>query len=164
MIWLLFLNKRSQWLLCGRKIIKHENGSREIILKANVGIQARNDSGFGSFVAWRQWRDVNVVFKVCFVSNSVGLADGLNVGNERKGNYRWQQAVRAKRLNERWCPLVIGNPGEEELWGRGVKASKISSSFLNALCSLSIRPRCEDVQSLAGYLILKLREKELLNA
>lgn len=74
--------------MCGRKIIKHENGSREIILKANVGIQARNDGGFGSFVAWRQWRDVNVVFKVCFVSNSVGLADGLNVGNERKGNYR----------------------------------------------------------------------------
>lgn len=42
--------------------------------------------------------------------------------------------------------------------------SKISSSFLDVSCSLSIRSRCEDVQSLAGYLILKLRGKELLNA
>lgn len=75
-------------MLYGRQIIRHGNGGREIILKANVGIQARNEGGFGSVVACRQGRGVNVVFRVCFVSNSVGLADGLNVGNESKGNYR----------------------------------------------------------------------------
>lgn len=57
-------------------------------MKASVGIQARNYGSFGSVVAWRQWRDVNVVFRVCFVSDSMRLADVLNVGNERKGNYR----------------------------------------------------------------------------
>lgn len=61
--------------MCGRQIIRHENGDRVIILKANVGIQARNDVGFVSVVAWRQWRGVNVVFRVCFVSNSMGLAE-----------------------------------------------------------------------------------------
>lgn len=53
-----------------------------------MGIQTRNYGSFGSVVAWRQWRDVNVVFRVCFVSDSMRLADVLNVGNERKGNYR----------------------------------------------------------------------------
>ena len=71
--------------MCGRQIIRQENEGREIILKANVGTQARNDGGFGSIVAWRQWRGVNVVFRVCFVSNLMGLADELNVRNERKG-------------------------------------------------------------------------------
>ena len=41
---------------------------------------------------------------------------------------------------------------------------KISSSFLDVLRSLSLRLRSEVVQSLAGYLLLKLRRKELLNA
>lgn len=31
---------------------------------------------------------MNVVYRMCFVDDSVGLADGLNVENERKRNYR----------------------------------------------------------------------------
>lgn len=40
------------------------------------------------------------VVQVYFVDMSLRVADGVNVGNNRKGNYRSLQVVWAKHLNE----------------------------------------------------------------
>lgn len=64
----------------GRQAIRNKHGGREIILKANVDIQGKDDGGLdhcGSMEAAEKW--------VCFIGKAMGLADGLNVENKRKG-------------------------------------------------------------------------------